>query len=108
MDSRPPSFKPPLSHAASGLIGEKDAIALSAEQFIARSLRRWVIRTIIGAALFTFITLRWSWGKWALLVWIPLSLLSLAMILYSRHILRTKSSAIEDKIRSAHRDDTTP
>ena len=49
-----------------------------------------------------------SWGKWALLVWIPLSLLSLAMILYSRHILRTKSSAIEDKIRSAHRDDTTP
>lgn len=41
---------------------------------------RWVIRTAIGTLLFGTLAALFPWGRWILYVWIPLALLSLAVI----------------------------
>lgn len=42
---------------------------------------RWVIRTAAGTLLFGTLATLFPWGRWILYIWIPLALLSLAVIL---------------------------
>lgn len=60
-----------------------DGFALEAVRLAQRrKLILWGIRTAIGAVLFVWLARTQTWGKWVLYAWIPLSLLSLAAIVF--------------------------
>ncbi len=52
-----------------------------------RKLILWVIRTTIGVLLFGWLAKTYPWGKWVLIAWIPLAILSLvAIIVLPKHM----------------------
>jgi len=46
-----------------------------------RKLILWLVRTVIGALLFGWLANTYPWGKWVLITWIPLAILSLVAII---------------------------
>lgn len=82
------------------ILGRKDSIVLSSEYVLRRKLVRWVVRTAIGAILFSYLAWKFEWGKWLLYTWIPLACLSLVTILWGLYAIRKKGGKIEASIQS--------
>lgn len=80
------------------LLTQKDAVLSSTRNYLRAKLRRWIIRTTIGAILCTFLVTQFSWGKWVLMVWLPLAILSLITLLLGNRKLQRMAAKIEGTV----------
>lgn len=84
----------------SNLLQKRDAILSRTVADFRKRLIRWVIRTVIGAALFGFLASRYSWGKYILYIWLPLAALSLLAIVLGRFIIERKCRQMQTLVES--------
>lgn len=77
------------------LLAQKDAVLLSTRNYLRTKLTRWIIRTTIGAILCTILATQFSWGKWVLIVWLPLAILSLTTLLLGNRKMQRMAAKIE-------------
>ncbi|WP_038167409.1 hypothetical protein [Verrucomicrobium sp. BvORR106] len=80
------------------LLAQKEAVLLSTRNYLRAKLMRWLIRTSIGAILCTIIATQFTWGKWVLMVWLPLALLSLTTLLLGNRKMQRMAAKIEDTV----------
>ncbi len=80
------------------LLGGKDAAYFGAEAMMARHLRMWPIRFVIGVIVFGAIAWKWAWGKWLLIAWIAIMGFALWYIFHCRRKVREKFDLVESKL----------
>ena len=100
--------EPLLSDEGYGILGEKDALAFSSDAYVRRKIIRWMIRTLVGVILFSFLAWKFTWGKWLLYAWIPMAALSLFVILGGKFLLNRKLHEVEAEIQSTRAPRKTP
>lgn len=91
---------PDHSDPTAELLAQKDAVLLSTKNYLRAKLTRWIIRTTIGAILCTILATQFSWGKWVLIIWLPLALLSLTTLLLGNRKMQRMAAKIEDTVAS--------
>ena len=86
------------SDATAKLLAQKEAVLLSTRNYLRAKLTRWCIRTTIGAILCTILATQFSWGKWVLIIWLPLAILSLTTLLLGNRKMQRMAAKIEDAV----------
>lgn len=93
-----PSPNSDPSDPTAELLAQKDAVLLSTKNYLRAKLMRWIIRTTIGAILCTVLATQFSWGKWVLILWLPLAILSLTTLLLGNRKMQRMATKIEDTV----------
>ena len=70
-----------------------------AKNFTRKALFRWAIRTFIGIVIASLLVWRYPSGKYFLYVWIPMSILSLVVILIGGNQLTKQVEGIERQLQ---------
>lgn len=110
--SRPPPMSSPSlqqsdnSDPTAKLLAQKEAVLLSTKNYLRAKLTRWIIRTTIGAILCTFLATQFTWGKWVLIVWLPLAILSLTTLLLGNRKMQRMAAKIEDTVAAIQSNHT--
>lgn len=86
------------SDATAKLLAQKDLVLRSTRNYLRAKLKRWIIRTTIGAILCTLLATQLSWGKWVLIIWLPLALLSFTTLLLGNRKMQRMTAKIEDTV----------
>jgi hypothetical protein len=95
-----------LSDEAYALLAETDIFLLALKSRFKRKLVLWCIRTCIGAVLFGWLAWQYPWGRWVLVTWIPLCLLSLGFILYGLWMVPRRYAPIKASLHRLSQQDT--
>ncbi|WP_156346069.1 hypothetical protein [Verrucomicrobium spinosum] len=79
---------------------------LNTKNYLRAKLMRWITRPPLGAILCTFFATQFTWGKWVLIVWLPLAALSLTTLLLGNRKMQRMAAKIEDTVAAIQSNHT--